>query len=99
MKYRNSNGESLMESLVSILILTFSSVLLLTVMTAAVRINHDAGEMDRAVFRQLLETELAPAGQGTAGRVTVTVNGEKERVPVEVFSGGGFTAWYREGSP
>ena len=98
MRYCSQRGESLPESLVSILILTLASVLLLTVVSAAARINQSAQEADRAVFRQLLETELAQEGQGIPGTATVTVNGNIQLVPVEVYGGDGFTAWYGEDS-
>ena len=96
MKLRNSAGESLMESLVSILILTFASILLLTLVTASRKINQSAKEMDQALFRQLLEVELAPETQKTRGTVTVTVNGDSQTLPVEVYGGDGLIAWYPE---
>ena len=98
MKICSQRGESLPESLVSILILTLASVLLLTAVSAAARINQRAQEADRAVFRQLLETELAQEGQGIPGTVTVTVKGNLQLLPVEVYGGDGFTAWYGEDS-
>ena len=58
MSVNSQKGESLPESLVSILILTFASVLLLTVIGAAARISQSAKEADAAVFRQLLETDF-----------------------------------------
>lgn len=99
MKKCGNAGESLMESLVSILILTFASILLLTLVSAARKINQSAREMDQALFRQLVTAELAPEEQMTPGTVTVTVNGGSQTVAVEVFGGDGLTAWYPEDSP
>lgn len=92
-------GESLTESLVSILILTLSSILLLTVIAAGAKINRSAREADRAMYRQMLLTELAPEHLGLPGTVTVTVNGHSRSVPVSVYGEVGILAWYGEASP
>ena len=99
MRRNCQKGETLPESLVSILILTLASVLLLTSVSAAARINRAAEEADNGVFRQLMETELAREGQGIPGTVTVTVNGNVDLLPVEVYGGEGFIAWYGEDTP
>lgn len=97
MKRTANAGETLMESLVSILILTFASILLLTLVTASRKINQSAREMDQALFRDLVTAELA-SEQGIRGRATVTVNGNFQTVPVDVFGSDGITAWYPEDS-
>lgn len=77
-KRLNHRGETLTETLVSILILTLSGLLLLTATMAANKVNQAAVKMDADLREQLQYAEMQrydiKYGAGT-GRVTV--NGEK----------------------
>ena len=82
-KRLNHRGETLTETLVSILILTLSGLLLLTATMAANKVNQAAVKMDADLREQLQYAEMQrydiKYGAGT-GRVTV--NGEKYDVTV-----------------
>ena len=87
-KRLNHRGETLTETLVSILILTLSGLLLLTATMAANKVNQAAVKMDTDLREQLRYAEMQrhelAYGAGT-GRVTV--NGEKgEKYDVTVYS-------------
>lgn len=84
-KIWEKRGETLVEALVSILIFTFASIAMLTMLSAAAGINQTAKEADRAHFSQMLTAELAE-GPGTAeGTVLFTVSGTAQSVPVAVY--------------
>lgn len=82
---REKRGETLLESLVSILIFTFASVLLLTMLAAGARINRTAREADRAYDLQMLTAEMAEGPGTVRGTVLLTVNGTAESVPVDIY--------------
>lgn len=79
----NHRGETLTETLVSILILTLSGLLLLTATMAANKVNQAAVKMDTDLREQLQYAEMQrhelAYGAGT-GRVTV--NGKEYYVTV-----------------
>ncbi|MEG1989028.1 MAG: type II secretion system protein [Oscillibacter sp.] len=71
-KLRARRGETLTETLAAILIVSLASVVLMTLVVTAARINRRAGEGDKT-FRQ---EQAVAEGQapGTPGTGTVTVN-------------------------
>lgn len=82
-KRLNHRGETLTETLVSILILTLSGLLLLTATMAANKVNQAAVKMDADLREQLQYAEMQryDIAYG-AGTDRVTVNGEEYDVTV-----------------
>ncbi len=82
-KRLNHRGETLTETLVSILILTLSGLLLLTATMAANKVNQAAVKMDADLREQLQYAEMqrheVAYGAGTG---SVTVNGKEYYVTV-----------------
>lgn len=82
-KRLNHRGETLTETLVSILILTLSGLLLLTATMVANKVNQAAVKMDTDLREQLQYAEMqrydVKYGAGTG---SVTVNGKKYNVTV-----------------
>ena len=83
-RIRQNRGETLVEAMAAILIFTFASIALLTMLMAA-------GDMDKKAAHlaeeQAVTMEWAEMGEGEAlpGTVSITVNGKTETVAVEVF--------------
>lgn len=84
-KIKEKRGETLLETLASILIFTFSSIVMLTMLSAAVRLNQRAKEADRVHASQMLTAEMAEAPSTAQGTVLFTVNGTAQPVPVELY--------------
>ena len=65
-KLLNKKGESLVESLVAILIFTMASIILYSMVTTASKINMEAKENDKNIASQLAVAEHAeiPVGDG-----------------------------------
>lgn len=81
---RNSAGESLLESLAAILIFTFGSMVMLTMLTGAKRLNEAAHE--EILARQEAQVLRELGTQLTPGTVTLRL-GEREET-IEVFFSG-----------
>ncbi len=82
-KRLNHRGETLTETLVSILILTLSGLLLLTATMAANKVNQAAVKMDTDLREQLQYAEMQDRNIAyAAGTGIVTVNGEVYYVTV-----------------
>lgn len=88
-KIREKRGETLLESLVSILIFTFASITMLTMLATAAGINQRAQEADRAHFSQMLTAEMAEGPGTNTGTLQFAVNGTQQFVPVTVYRGDG----------
>ena len=65
-KLLNNKGESLVESLVAILIFTLSSILLYTMLSTATNLNRAAKEADEAHQQQMIYAEQADSRIGSA---------------------------------
>ena len=65
-KLLNNKGESLVESLVAILIFTLSSILLYTMLSTATNLNRAAKEADEAHQQQMIYAEQAESLIGSA---------------------------------
>lgn len=87
-RMKRKSGETLIESLVSILIFTCASIIMLTMITAAGDINRRAKDADRAHFSQMTAAEMAEGEAVANGTVTFTVNGVSESVCVDVYGQG-----------
>ena len=81
---RENRGETLLESMAAILIFTFASILLLTVLTAAKDINQTAAQWDAAEAAKMELTEMAEQN-ALPGTVKFVIHGSTEAVTVEVF--------------
>lgn len=96
-RLRSKAGESLMESMVSILIFTFASIIMLTMISSAVTINQAAKDADQAYFEQMAAIE-AKGGTVETGNIEFSFsNGTiKETVPVTVYGeADGLHAYYK----
>ena len=90
-KLKSKKGETLIESMASVLIFTLSSILLLTMISSANRMNEAAKRESEDYQEQLLYTEKAAASAGApdARVITVTIDGETAgTIPVNVYSRG-----------
>ena len=76
-------GETLIETLCAILIFTFASIAMLTMLSTADTMNQVAEAKVAVRQRGQLLTET-PEGEVTTGQVTVWVNGKKDVCPVTV---------------
>ena len=77
-RLRSRRGETLVESLVSILIFTFASILFLSMVASAARINGTVRKADAAYAAQQQVVETGPSAanaQESAGTVTFTCQG------------------------
>lgn len=92
-KLLNNKGESLVESLVAILIFTLSSILLYTMLSTATNLNRAAKEADEAHQQQMIYAEQAesligsanpdlPSGVNGSGKVKFTLTDQS----VDLFS-------------
>lgn len=100
-RIRNKRGETLVESMASILIFTFASIIMLTMISAATDINQVAKEADRAHFEVLVEAEMAE-GDAQTGQVVFSIgqmgSANEQTVTVDVYgeapANGGVYAYY-----
>ena len=93
---RNSAGASLLESLAAILIFTFGSIVMLTMLTGAKRLNEAAhaeilAGQEAQILREL-GTQLTP------GTVTLRLGDREETIEV-FFSGEGDAVFFPEVGP
>ena len=80
---RSSRGETLVESLVSVLVFTLSSLLLFSMVFAAANINRSAKQADLDRQEQLSAAETGD-GETVPGTVTVLIGSEV--IPSESFN-------------
>lgn len=85
-KLMNKKGESLIESLVAILIFTLSSILLFTMLTTATDLNRAAKEADAAHQAQMVYAEQAESPDSTNNKVTFTLLGKNPSDNVDLYS-------------
>ena len=86
-KLRSQKGESLIESLVSILIFTCASIALYSMVTSAADINRIARDADETSQAQML---IAEQGEGESKTGTVTISlgdGESFDIAVDIYGG------------
>lgn len=93
-RIRQNRGETLLESMAAILIFTFASIALLTMLMTAGNLNEKAAQQTQA---QAAAMALAEMGEGAAGTGTVRIilHGKTETAVVEVYGqGSGPYAYY-----
>ncbi len=79
-KIRSNKGESLIESLVSILIFTLASIMLYTMLSTSVKLNQAAKDADAKHELEMIYAEHAEdvygleSGKGGAGRVKIALD-------------------------
>ena len=83
-RLRSCRGETLIESMVAILIFTFASILFLSLVTAAADVNITVQEADETFQSQQLAIEENTAAT-TAASVSLK-NGETELLQAEIYS-------------
>ena len=87
---KNKRGESLVETLVAILIFTLASIALYSTVTSSARVNYAARLSDQAVQEQLQKIESA-AGTVKAGSISMKLpNGNTQSthvINVDVYIG------------
>jgi len=83
---RRSRGETLVETLAAILIVTLSSIVLVTAAVTAARINRGAAQRDAALEAEIRTAEEQAAG--TAGVVGVEEDGSKKGTYSVFYYGG-----------
>ncbi|MEG1396633.1 MAG: hypothetical protein RSC82_06620 [Oscillospiraceae bacterium] len=82
-KLRQSRGETLIETLVAVLVMTCASVLLATMLLAASNLNGKALEQDQIFNEQLTVAETQQKPQG--GTVSVQAENESKSIPIDVI--------------
>ena len=81
----DNKGHTLVEALAAILIFTLGSIVMLTMFSAAKRMNLAARDRDRVLSQQRITWELGTEGE-IPGTVTITLGARSETVAVQ-FSG------------
>ena len=95
-RWKNRRGETLIEALAAILIVALSSVVLLTGLGAASRLNLAAEEEHLRQCGELALSERQTGG-GEDRRVVVTFSGEEIQAAVTVWGGADFASYRRAG--
>lgn len=83
--FKDKRGESLVETLVAILIFTLSSIALYSTVTSAARVNAETREMDEAIQEQMVIVENASADPAP-GNITLKTDAEHS-IPVNIYIG------------
>lgn len=78
-RLRNKAGETLVESMAAILIFTFASIIMLSMVSSAADINTAAKEADHDFYSQMVTIEQA-SGSGTTIKVTFTVDSSASKL-------------------
>lgn len=88
-KLRSTGGESLVEAMASVLIFTFASIILLSMISTAADINRTAKAADADLREELYVAEEQDRDKSHAGRITVSVQGstQSQSIPVEFYYG------------
>lgn len=74
-KLLGTRGETLAETLVSIVILGLSITLMLTMIMTSTQITKQTRDADEALMNELNFAEEQPEGSGVSGEVTITCTG------------------------
>ena len=83
-KINRQAGESLIESLSAILIFTFGSIALLTMLSAAKDINQQVRREEKSHRQKEIRTETA-SGTPSGGTIRLQLGERSKRIPVSVF--------------
>lgn len=98
-KLKSRRGETLVETLAAILMVSLSSALFLTLITAGVRISAAGDDKMQQLNEEWSLAEEAAAGGGHAatGTITLTQDGRKKSVEVTYYGAEGGLRSYRQG--
>lgn len=103
-RLKGKTGETLVESMAAILIFTFSSIIMLSMVSSAADINTAAKKADQEYFEDMVIIELAetPTGTNTVS-FSILPSGSVSPISgsasVDVYSGtNGMYAYYLSGS-
>lgn len=103
-RLKSKKGETLVESMAGILIFTFGSIIMLSMITSAADINTAAKEADRQYFEDMVVVEMAnaPSANYEDPKVSFTVKPKESAASisssekVDVYAGpGGLYAYYK----
>lgn len=86
-KLRARSGETLTETLCAVLVMSLSSVLLATMISAASHMNATALEKDSALYSELTTAEERSAAKSEPKAVEVTINGAKVTFAATYYGG------------
>jgi type II secretory pathway pseudopilin PulG len=88
-KLKNRSGETLIETLVAILIVSLASVVLVQTVITSAQMSSRSGSADKKFSEALAAAETQSSSTGS-GTVTVTKDGAGESfsVPVNIYGGG-----------
>ena len=92
-KLKSRRGETLTETLVSVLIIAMAAALLATMVGVSTRLTARAGAEDEKFYRELSDAEAGAAAAD--GEIILTVDGAGRRLRVSVAGGGGELTSYR----
>ena len=93
-RLKSKKGETLVESMAGILIFTFGSIIMLSMVTSAADINTAAKEADQEYFTQMVQVELAQ--EDATGTVTIATPAGDDTVGVSISgSTEGLYAYYK----
>lgn len=97
-RLKSKKGETLVESMAGILIFTFGSIIMLSMITSAADINTAAKKADEEFFSQMVQVELAQGG--ATGTVSIATPAGTDTAAV-VISGttDGLYAYYAGTAP
>lgn len=97
-KLKSSKAETLLETLVSILIAALSVTLLATSVMVAARINKAANDADLRFNRELGEAELgSKPGIKNSPLVIKFADGSTENISVDLYGSGEFASYKKGG--
>ena len=110
-RLRSKAGESLIESMAAILIFTFASIAMYTMIMSSNDINQRAEETEETNMEQMVIAEMAAIegkivpkdqidseGKKVSHKVIFNISGSKIKVPVDVYGQkDGMYAYYPEG--
>ena len=90
-KLRNKKGESLVESLTAILIFTFASIILLSMVATAAKINQTVKQEDEQIAAELYYAEAQMNEEGAqplfaSPKVKITYGDQTDTIDVDTFS-------------
>lgn len=99
-KLKNRKGETLVETLVAVLVFSLSSVLMYSMAAAANDINQTAREADKVFQQQIVDVEQA-AGAKSSGSISVNLvkspggtSKSMGSISVDVYKNGDLYAFY-----
>lgn len=90
-KLRSNRGETMVEMLVSMLILTLSICLLVTMIAVSYQFDRQARELDKAYKQDLAAAENFTDGFSTSGTIKLKLNGVgasggEQTINVKIYS-------------